>query len=178
MKLLFFFRRIFFPNRCVDVVVDLCGCCCGCCWCCREEGCQEISLHMEETRKAALIKQQWLVTKHLQQLWSLDKQRLFKAKVRQSDNLRQSYLDEKMRIFKRRGSELVDPQLTGLRFDQVWHISYFIRSRKQATSSHSLRDGTNPVFKKMGRKRQKLPTVMSFVRRRMRKCSKGGNVKI
>ena len=26
---------------------------------------------------------------------------------------------EKMRLFKRRGSEIVDPQLTGLRFDQV-----------------------------------------------------------
>ena len=55
-----------------------------------------------------------------------------------------------MRIFKRRGSELVDPQLTGLRFDQVGQM----------------------------RKMQKLLTVMSFVRGRMRKCSKGGNVKI
>ena len=87
--------------------------------------------------------------------------------MRRGDNLRQSYLDEKMRIFKRRGSELVDPQLTGLRFDQVGHISYFIRhfvSLKQATSSHSLRDGTNPVFSCEGAALEVLMSVCLSVR--------------
>ena len=31
-----------------------------------------------------------------------------------------------MRIFKRRGSEVIDPQLTGLRFDQVGHSCCWI----------------------------------------------------
>ena len=56
---------------------------------------------------------------------------------------------EKMRLFKRRGSEIVDPQLTGLRFDQV--LSYHLNVQQDtlwsvnslgviinATKSHAL----------------------------------------
>ena len=50
-------------------------------------------------------------------------------------------------------------------------------SLEQSYASHSISWDPTHFSKKM-RKMQKLLTVMSFVRRRMRKCSKGGNVKI